>query len=76
MVVPEIWVPVEQMQFVGGKRVIQIIRCFLVFNGPNHSGVGAGAKKFRCLELEIGVPVPQPWMKAPKKRCCVLNVRF
>jgi len=55
-----------------GKRVVQIMQWFLVFNGPNRSGartkkyleVGAGAKKFKCLELEqepeIRVPVPQP----------------
>jgi len=33
-----------------GKQVVQIIELCLVFNGPNHSG--AGAKKFRYLELE------------------------
>jgi len=44
------------------KPIVQIIQCFLVFNRPNHSGVGA--KNFRCLVLvsdpEIWVPAPQP----------------
>jgi len=29
-----------------GKRVVQIIQWFSVFNGPNHSGPRAGAKIF------------------------------
>jgi len=43
------------------EPIVQIIQWFLVFNGPNRSG--AGAKNFRCLELEpkIWVPAPQPW---------------
>jgi len=30
-----------------GKQQVQIIQCFSIFNGPNHSG----DKNSRCLEL-------------------------
>jgi len=38
------------------KRVVQTKQWFSVFNGPNHSGVGA--QNFRCLELQTD---PEPW---------------
>ena len=59
----EIWV-VGLLCSLGlwGKRVVQIIQRFSVFNEPNY--FGAGAKNCKCLELEpdpeICVPVPQP----------------
>ena len=53
--------------FFGGKRVVQIIQWFLVFNGPNRSGVGA--KNFWVLEPEpeICLPAPQPRYKQLSK---------
>jgi len=50
-----------------GKRVIQTM-FFLIFwtklfwgGSQKLLDFGAGAKKFRCPEPEIWVPVPQPW---------------
>jgi len=57
---PKIWIPTNIV--CGGERAVQIIQRFLIFRGPNHSGsgtkkafiigAGAGAKSFRCLDLE------------------------
>jgi len=49
----------------------------VVFNGSNRSGAKKrfmfGANIFRCLELEIWVPAPQPWCPC---RCVSLRVPF
>ena len=64
---PELFLMVEQelkfgFRFHGnnlwGKRVAQIMQCFILFLEPNWSG--AGAKKFWCSKLE-----PEIWVLAP-----------
>jgi len=38
--------------FLWGKRVVQIIQWLSIYNGPNHSGAGTGAKNVYISELE------------------------
>ena len=68
---PEIWVPVQQTQFVGQASCTNTTMAFSFqwtksFWSRNQIflEVGAGAKKVRCLEPEpeILVPAPQPWL--------------
>jgi len=56
---PEIRVPVPQT-YLWGKRLVQIIQWFLVFNGPNRSGADSGAKEM----LEPGPKNIDAWSRS------------
>jgi len=53
---PQIWVPVPHTYIsLWAKWVVPLLQWSFVFNGPNRSGTGAGAKNFYMLD-------PAPYM--------------